>query len=274
MLKVYSKQQGYRVSLKGVTEDFKAVLKNRFIIQHNLKTELAVQYQRSYLGIFWALLNPLMYMGVMAIVFGQVLGRDIPNYPVFLFCGLVPFQALQSMVSRGAKCLIKREKFLKKMPSIKLIYPLFELLSSSFTFITSLVGVFIILLFFNASLSLSLLILPVSILVTLLFAFGLMLLSMTLMVFYRDFEHFIDVAFRALYFMTPVLLTPDMLGDWRFVMDYNPLSYFIELFRYPIYAAELPPVNTWLIVGLCTTLSLLSGYFVYKKCEHEYVFNL
>lgn len=51
--------------------------------------DLKIRYRRSVLGLLWTLLNPLAQLLVLYLVFGVIVQLNIPNYPLFLFTGLL-----------------------------------------------------------------------------------------------------------------------------------------------------------------------------------------
>jgi lipopolysaccharide transport system permease protein len=54
--------------------------------------DLKARYRNSVLGFVWSLLNPLGMMVVFTIVFSVLMpNNQIENYPIFLLCGLLPW---------------------------------------------------------------------------------------------------------------------------------------------------------------------------------------
>ena len=55
------------------------VLKNfnryRYLLGELAKKNIKLKYRRSYLGILWTLIEPLLTMIVLSVVFGNLLGR-------------------------------------------------------------------------------------------------------------------------------------------------------------------------------------------------------
>ena len=53
-----------------------------FVIQELTSREIKRKYARSYLGIIWSVLNPLLMMTVLSMIFTQLFNRSIENYPI------------------------------------------------------------------------------------------------------------------------------------------------------------------------------------------------
>ena len=93
------------------------------VIQNLVIQDLRVRYQRSVLGFFWTLLNPLLMMAILSWVF-SVLFRGIDNYAVYLFTGMVPWGFLNGSVNECAMCIISNEGLIRKIFVPKLVFPL------------------------------------------------------------------------------------------------------------------------------------------------------
>ena len=65
----------------------------KFLLYQLILRDFKVKYKRSFLGVLWSLLYPLMMMGVMAIIFSNIFKFSVPgvNYLVYLMTGLVMF---------------------------------------------------------------------------------------------------------------------------------------------------------------------------------------
>ena len=70
--------------MKSYIENFK---KYRFLLWELVKKGVKLKYRRSYLGILWTLLEPLMTMIVLSVVFGTLFGNKDPHFPVYILCG-------------------------------------------------------------------------------------------------------------------------------------------------------------------------------------------
>ena len=175
--------------------------------------ELRVRYQRSMLGFFWTLLNPILMMATMTFFFSQVFDFAKGNYPVYLFAGMVPWNFLSTSLNDCAMSIIQSEDLIRKIYLPKLIFPLTRLLINLTTFVLSMAALFLLLEPLGARLSVPMLAAcRWSSLLFALFTLGLGLIVATANTFYRDCGHLVAVFLQAWYFATPIFYKTSMLN--------------------------------------------------------------
>ena len=255
---------------------YKEVINFSYVLKNFIKQELTVKYKRSFFGLLWSLLNPILTMSVSAIVFGSIMRFNIEDFAVFIFSGLLPFNYFGGTVQSGTMSLINAEAFIKKIYMPKLLFPLSLVISNFINLLFSMIALFIIMLFINIKISSALLFLPVSFIILLIFTLGITLIFSIVNIFFRDFTYLIGVFLTGLYYLTPILYPIDYIKDtilYKIVM-YNPLTYIVDMFRYPLYLNQYPPMNNIIIAISISLVSMLLGNIIFKKYEKEVVFYL
>ena len=58
---------------------FNNFLKYKYLMGQLVKKNIKLRYRRSYLGMLWTLIEPLLTMIVLSVVFGSLLGSNIPD---------------------------------------------------------------------------------------------------------------------------------------------------------------------------------------------------
>jgi ABC-2 type transport system permease protein/lipopolysaccharide transport system permease protein len=244
------------------------------VLENMVVSELRVRYQRSILGFFWTLLNPLLMMVTLTLVFSSLNPR-VSNYPLFLFAGMLPWSFLSTSVSESSFCIISNEGLIKKIYLPKLIFPLARVLISLITFLLSLGAMFLLLWPLGARLAPAVLFLPVAIGLLATFVLGLSLIVATANTFYRDCGHLVSVFLHAWYFLTPILFPIEQFPaniQWRFRL--NPAFYFVELFHDMFVTGCWPRAGLVAAALLISSASLGIGYVVFKSYENKMVFRL
>lgn len=244
---------------------------------HNLVTqELKVRYQRSMLGFFWTMLNPLLMLTTLSLVFKNLpFGEMKSNYTVYLFSGMVPWGLLNSTLSESATCIITNEGLIRKIYIPKLVFPISRVLINIITLVLTLGALFLLLVLIGARPAFSFLLLPAAILLLGMFSLGLGLIVATANTFYRDCGHLVAVFLQAWYFTTPILYQESAFPASRqWLLRLNPAYHFIELFHVIIEGGNFPSPSSWMTASAIASVSLVIGYVTFKAHEDKMVFRL
>ena len=201
--------RGPSLWLARLRDDRRELVRFWPVVQNMVVQELRVRYQRSILGFVWTLLNPILMMVILSWVFSHIM-KEIENYSLFLFAGMVPWSFLSISLNDCAFSIINNEGLIRKIYLPKLVFPLVRVLIALVTFVLSLAALFLLLWPLGARPSFALLFLPVAIALLAMFTLGLGLIVATLNTFYRDCGHLIAVVLAGL-----VLRHADPLSDRR-----------------------------------------------------------
>ncbi len=256
-----------------------ARLLSRFwpVVRNMVMQELRVRYQRSVLGFFWTLLNPILMMATLTVVFSQWMGKDSDpfKYAIFLFAGMVPWGFFAGSLGECATSIITNEALIRKIYLPKLVFPLARVLINLTTLLLSMGALFLLLMPLGARFHVPLVVLPVAVLLFAMFTTGLGLIVATMNTFYRDCGHFLAVFLQAWYFATPIIYPiSDRSPAFQRMSWLNPAFPFIRIFQAIISDGQWPDLTTFLVAAGIATVSLGVGYAAFKSYEDKLVFRL
>ncbi len=267
--------RGPSVWLAKISQDRRELIQFWPVIQNMVVQDLRVRYQRSVLGFFWTLLNPILMMTTLTIVFSMLFNRSRENYIVYLFAGMVPWNFMSGCLNDGAFSIIHNEGLIRKIYLPKLIFPLTRVLINLTTFVLSLVALFLLLKPIGAKVTVQLLLLPVVIALFAAFSLGLGLIVATANTFFRDCGHLVSVVLQAWYFATPIIYDIKEVSiqsqRWFWL---NPAFPFIRLFQEILYEGQWPSQLLFLVATGIASVSLGVGYVAFKSQEDKFVFRL
>lgn len=247
----------------------------RHVLKLLVRQYLVLRYRRTILGYLWTLVNPLLMMGVMAVVFSAVQKIDLKTFAIFLFAGMVPWACFNNMITLSSNSLIVNESLIKKIYIPKVIFPLSVsigvLIDSMFSFVSLLILIVVL----GAEPLLVWLYIPFAFLLLFLFSFGVALIFSILTVFLRDLQYILGVVMQALFFLSPVLYEKGLLkGDMAVIIALNPIVPFIELFRSVLNDGKMPSIDIIQSSLFLAVLSFVIGVIFFFLKQNRIIFRL
>ena len=235
--------------------------------------DVKVRYKQAVLGIAWAIIQPLMTMVIFSLIFGQL--AKLPSeglpYPVFIYCGLLPWQLFAGALQKGGTSLVGNAHLITKVYFPRLIIPLSAVAGGLVDFAISFVVLFGLMIYFGIAPSWSILLLPLFVLFTVLTALAVGLWVSALNVHYRDVQHIIPFMVQAWMFISPVAYSVELIpeGLWRILYGINPLTGVIQGFRWALLGGH-PPDELMAVSIIVVGVLLLSGLFYFKRMEKTF----
>ena len=120
-----------------------------FVIRELTSREIKRKYARSYLGIVWSVLNPLMTMAVMSLIFSTMFKRSIENYPIYYLTGSILWSMFTGITNSAMTALVDNKAMLIKVKLPMAIFPLSRAYTALVNLGYSLVAYVIMLLVFK-----------------------------------------------------------------------------------------------------------------------------
>jgi len=247
------------------------LLRQRWLVYMLVTRELKLRYRGSVIGFFWTLLNPLVFMVIYTLVFSVFMRIDIEKYPVFLLSGLIPWAWFTEAIAGGTNSLISGGGFIKSSIFPSEILPAASVASAMMNFVFALPLLFLFLGLFHVDLGWSLLALPIVMAVHFILALGLVLITATYNVFFRDLQFLVNHILLALFFLTPIFYDLSIIPErFHAVLRLNPLATLINSYRSIFFYGSFPD---WINLGYLALLALVLfwlGSWVFAR--HKEVF--
>ncbi len=257
------------------------LLRYRNLIANLVLRDLKVRYKNSFFGFLWSLLNPLGMMLVFTIVFTVLLPSQVERYPIFLLCGLLPWNFFSSGVMVGINSITGNANLVKKVYFPREVLTISSVLANLVNFLLGLVVLFGVLLVSRATFSPWLWLLPLIILIQTCFVLGVALVLSTLNVFYRDTIMIMDVVMLAWFFLTPVVYPiaslPTNYQLWGMTIDVhrwmyilNPMASLIAAYRDLLYWGYRTDLDFLTRTAVTAVAVLAFGYWFFIRFRDRF----
>lgn len=238
-------------------------------------TDFKLRYFNSYLGYVWSLIRPLLFFGVMYVVFTQVFhaGRGIKGYPVYLLGSIVTWTYFTETTSGCVQSMVVREGLLRKMRFPRLVIPVAVCVTSLFNFSLNFVVVLLFAAISGITPTVGWLWMPVLIFLWTVMAVGCGMTLSVLFVRFRDVQPIWDVLVQVLFYGSPIIYVvskyPASLQ--RFAM-LSPIATLLTQMRHAFVDPSAPTAATEiggairLLIPLCIILFLfIFGLWFFKR---------
>ena len=211
---------------------FKSLYEYRELLKTSISKDVRGKYKNSVLGILWSFLNPLLQIAVYAIVFPLIMKNNLPNYTVFLCCGLIPWNFFSAAISRTSFTMVENGNIIKKAYFPREILPLSVVTSEAVNFIISTIIILAFVLGYGMGISKFIIFYPLVLLVQYVLLIGISFIVSSVTVYFRDLQHFIGIALQLLFYATPIVYAPGQIPEgFQWILQFNPMTYVINGYR-------------------------------------------
>ena len=229
--------------------------------------QITLQYKRTYLGILWSLVNPLLLALIFYIAFTIVLKIKKEDFSLFLLSGLFPWTWFLNSVSASTVSLIANKGLIKKFPFPKHFLLASGILSESVHFLFSIPIILILAYYYGKSANMLWLVgIPILFITQFIITMGVSLAVSVINVYFRDFQFIVSFLLNLLFWLTPIIYQFETVPErYRFFFLYlNPLTPLIGSWR------ELFMLNTlhwnWIIMAILGSIVIfMLGLLIFQR---------
>ena len=232
--------------------------------------DVETRYKHSLLGLYWALINPLVMALIYSFVFATILhasSKPLP-YVVFLLTGLTFWNVFNNGVMSATTSITGNAQLLAKLYFPRVVLPTAGVLARLIDFGFSFVILMIFILLYRVPIHWTMLFLPLILIPQILFTMGIGFLTAALNVLYRDINQLIGLFLMMWMYLSPVMFQFTTLSEkLQAVLFLNPMGSFIQVERNLIFTGTFGnPAYGWTI-AIWTIFVYALGLRIFKRIE-------
>lgn len=250
-----------------------------FLLTELVKRDFRARYAGSLLSFLWSFIQPLWLLVLFSFVFSTVLrlkledhGVPTENFGIFLFCGLLPWTAVNEGLFRASTAITDNAALVKKLHLPAEILVLSVVLGGVVHEVIA-AAVFCVILAFVGELAWQslpwlLVALPIQVALTL----GLGMLMAAAQVFFRDISQILGMVLTGWFYLTPIVyplsLVPEKLSPW---IEANPLTPLVGLYRTAFLGGAVDFGAPLVALVLSAVALLFGGAWVFRRLAPAFV---
>lgn len=247
----------------------------RDLLRELVARDMKLRYKRSILGAAWSLLNPLAQMLVFTFLFRRVLPLDIPNYPSFVFTGVLAWNWFQAALFLMTGTITDNRALIRQPGFPAAILPVVTVTTHLIHFLLALPVLLIFLMLSGGRLTSAILALPLVIMLQFLLILSLGYLVATVHVTFRDTQHLLGVLLMLLFYLTPVFYDASILpARVQAFYRLNPMVHLIAAYRTILVQGNWPDFRALLAISVFVGVLLWLGYTFFTRASTHFVEEL
>ncbi|MCZ2157450.1 MAG: ABC transporter permease [Bryobacterales bacterium] len=234
--------------------------------------DFRVRYRNMSLGMFWSLLNPLVMMALLTFVFTRIYrAAEIPNFPVFVLCGIVPFNFFTLSWLTATTSIVDNARLIKRVAIPRVLIP-FSTVAGNVLHLFIQFGLLLVFVFaFGYRPNVHWFWLPGIWLMTILFACGVSLVTSALNIYLRDVKYVVESANLVLFWLVPIFYPFSSIpAEYRDVYQFNPVAALVLAMRQILMYDTSPATSLLWKLALVSVASLVGGVLVFRILERRF----
>ena len=219
---------------------------NRRLIWRLAKNDFRKRYAGSYLGMVWAMVQPVVTVVMYWLVFEKVFGNrsemlagnlEVP-YVLYLTAGLVPWFFFSEVLTNGTMALLEYNYLVKKVVFKISILPIIKVIAATFIHLFFLGVLLLISIAYGYCPSIYTLQVLYYSFCTFAFVLALSYIACAVVVFFRDLQQIINIVLQIGMWATPIMWNIEKAGDYQKLFKLNPMTYIVNGYRSAIFEKE------------------------------------
>ncbi|WP_181258083.1 ABC transporter permease [Vibrio splendidus] len=242
------------------------------LVHLQARMKLKSQSKKLTLNYLWWVLEPLLFVSMFYIVFEYLLERGGEDYFSFLIIGKVVYLWFSKSVMSASKGLIGNKNIINQCDIPKWIFPLVDILESTYKAVVSFLVLFSLLWVNGFTPTIYYLhLIPITLLM-LIFICSFGYLCSLLVSFAQDFMNLIRIGMTGLMFMSGVFWDINSIQNERIqelILFYNPLAVLINSYRQVLLYDSAPNYMDLVPSLFVSTTLLLLCFYIFKKYNNR-----
>ena len=253
------------------------LVERRTLLFQLVRRDFKQRFVGSAAGWVWGLIHPVVLLISWVFVFQVCLHTELPpnsvtqSYPLFLFCGILPWLLFQETVTRSASSLLDHAGLITKTVFPAEIVPVSIFLSSLINHLLALGLVVIVVGLYVGHFSLWMLSLPLYMALIGLFAVGVGWIVASLQVYLRDTVQVLTVVLTFWFWVTPIFIDEKQFPPQaRFLLHLNPLAFLVTAYRERLLSYRLPNIHDFLVVAAYAVTAFIIGGLFFRHLKRGF----
>ncbi len=241
------------------------------IILYRTYAELKSEAQRTYIGVLWWIIEPVLFMLIFYFLFAVLLQRGTENFVPFLLIGLAPWHWFQATVMQCSGAITANRGLIQQVYVPNYVFPTVVVLANSAKFVVVLVILLVFLYLYGIPLSWHWLESIFVLFSTLSFIIGFAYLVASITPLLPDMRLLLDNGLRGLFFLSGIFFDVSSMSEpFASWLRLNPIATVIDELRNVLMREQSPTWDRLLVIVTVAVVFMAVGLAIIRRNESRY----
>lgn len=261
----------YSSQSDSISEYARKIYEHRSLIYTFAKRDLKIKFAQTYLGLAWAIIQPLTAVLIFTVFFSLIINfkTEYP-YVLFVLSGMLIWGIFNYIFSQSSTSLSQSQDLIKKMSFPKIILPISKIILALVEFVLTFMLLIVLLIVFQMDFRWTMLLLPIIILPIVFFSLGLALFLSSIALKNRDLFHIVPFLVNFGIWFTPVFYPISIIPtEFKNLIYINPVAASIQLFRWSFFGENF---SNYIFIGIVVSfIVFIIGFISFKNSEDKII---
>lgn len=230
--------------------------------------DVRFRFKRTALGLAWITVSYLVFVAAKVIIFGAIAPQPTTWFLLYVASGFLAWTFLSGSILDACNVFVTSENWILGLKLPYYLYIFQNIFRETIFFVYNSIIVFIAFIFLRWEHAAQAVWVIPAFAAYVLNAIAVNMYLGPLCTRYRDITQIIQSGLRVLFFLTPLVWTPEQIGEVANWLWWNPFVYFIDIFRAPLVEGFVP-IDSWIVVGLITLVNLGVGWAAFSLSRNK-----
>jgi lipopolysaccharide transport system permease protein len=238
--------------------------------------EVRDRYIGSFLGLLWALLQPVALLCVLIAVFGFAFGfragedsnGSKHTYALLVIAGYLPWMAISGAAQAATSCIRSNAALVKQIAFPMAVLPVKVVLANMIPQLVGLVLLCCFLIFSSGGIPASALMIIPAFVLQMIVTIGISFILASLGAYFKDLDHALPTLLMINLYLLPIFYSADAAPTFIGVLiEWNPLTPFIEVYQHSLIKGDFGSFKSWTYMGALSAASLYCGFRLFRRAS-------
>lgn len=238
--------------------------------------EVRDRYIGSFLGLLWAVLQPVALLCVLIAVFGFAFGfragessnANKLTYALLVIAGYLPWMAISGAAQASTACIRSNAALVKQIAFPMAVLPVKVVFANMVPQLVGLMLLCCFLIFSSVGIPISALMILPALVLQVALTIGIAFILASLGAYFKDLDHALPTLLMISLYLVPIFYSADAAPTFiGLLIQWNPLTPFIEVYQYILIKGDVGSLKSWTYMGALSVASLYCGFRLFRRAS-------